>query len=98
MQKARNPILRAHAAARRHQAPSVVGEGAVCLLERLLVAGQESELSRPPRSKELARNRETERKTEKIERRTDMGTQALMEQRCFNQQGVGIYSSYSQKR
>ena len=31
-----------------------------------------------------------------------MGTQALMEQRCFNQRGVGMYTvlqhSYSQQR
>ena len=25
-------------------------------------------------------------------RKTDMGTRALMEQRCFNQHGVGIYT------
>ena len=48
------------------------------------------------RSRELARKRERERKK-------DMGTQALMEQRCFiNQHGVGIYTvlqgSYSQQR
>ena len=33
-----SPVLRAHAAARRHQAPSRVGEGAVRLLERVLEA------------------------------------------------------------
>ena len=36
------------------------------------------------------------------ERKKDMGTRALMEQRCFNQHGVGIYTvlsgSYSQQR
>ena len=45
----------------------------------------------PPCSKELARNREIDRKTERIERKKDTGTQALMEQRCINKQGVGIY-------
>ena len=38
----------------------------------------------------------------KKERETDTGTQPLMEQRCFNQHGVGIYTvlqgSYSQQR
>ena len=43
--------------------------------------------SRLPRSRESARNREREK-----ERKKDMGTQALMEQRCFNQHGVGIYT------
>ena len=36
------------------------------------------------------------------EREKDLGTRALMEQRCFNQHGVGIYTvlqgSYSQQR
>ena len=36
------------------------------------------------------------------EKKKDTGTQALMEQRCFNQHGVGIYTvlqgSYSQQR
>ena len=45
--------------------------------------------------------RERERERER-ERNTDTGTQALMEQRCFNQHGVGIYTvlpgSYSQQR
>ena len=46
-----------------------------------------------------ARNREREREKE---RKKDTGTQAPMEQRCFNQHGVGIYTvlqgSYSQQR
>ena len=50
-----------------------------------------------------ARNREREREKErKKERKKDTGTQAPMEQRCFNQHGVGIYTvlqgSYSQQR
>ena len=28
---------------------------------------------------------------EGIEKKKDTGTQGLMEQRCFNQQGLGIY-------
>ena len=46
---------------------------------------------------EKEREGERERKKEK-----DMGTRALMEQRCFNQHGGGIYTvlqgSYSQQR
>ena len=48
----------------------------------------------------LARNREIEK--DRKERQTDMGTKALMEQRCFNQHGVCIYTilqgGYSQQR
>ena len=44
---------------------------------------------------------EIERERER-ERERDTGTQTLMEQRCFNQHGVGIYTvlqgSYSQQR
>ena len=50
-------------------------------------------LSGPPRSKELARNRVRKREKERIEKNKDMGTQALIEQMCFNQHGVGIYDS-----
>ena len=43
----------------------------------------------------------SQREREK-ERKKDTGTQALMEQRCFHQHGVGIYTvlhgSYSQQR
>ena len=44
-----------------------------------------------------------EREREREEgRQADMGTKALMEQRCFNQHGVGKYTvlqgSYSQQR
>ena len=49
--------------------------------------------------------RERGERDRKKERQTDTGTtgtQALMEQRCFNQHGVGIYTvlqgSYSQQR
>ena len=45
------------------------------------------------------KEREGERERE---RKKDTGTRALMEQRCFNQHGVGIYTvlqgSYSQQR
>ena len=47
------------------------------------------------------KKREGERERKK-DRQTDMGTRALMEQRCFNQHDVGIYTvlqgSYSQQR
>ena len=51
------------------------------LLERVLEAGQESELSGPPSSKELPRNRERDRERE--ERKKDTGTKALKEQRSM---------------
>ena len=51
--------------------------------KRLIFPGLRSRLSR---SRESARNREIEKEINK-----DMGTKALMEQRCFNQHGVGIY-------
>ena len=58
-------------------------------------------LSQPSCSRESAKNKERERERDK-ERKKDTGTQALMEQRCFNQYGVGIYTvlqgSYSQQR
>ena len=46
--------------------------------ERLCAPGDQPE-------KEREKERERERKQ-------DTGTQALMEQRCFNQHGVGIYT------
>ena len=51
--------------------------------ERLIFPGLRRRLLR---SRKSARNREIKR-----ERKKDMGTKALMEQRCFNQHGVGIY-------
>ena len=52
-------------------------------------------------SRESASNKEIERKRGR-EIKEDMGTQPLMEQKCFNQHGVGIYTvlqgSYSQQR
>ena len=68
--------------------------------KRLIFPGLHSQLLR---SRESARNREIEidREREK-ERKEDMGTQALMDQRYFNQHGAGIYTvlqgSYSQQR
>ena len=45
--------------------------------------------------------KERERESQ-TDRQKDMGTQALMEQGCFNQHGVSIYTvlqgSYSQQR
>ena len=82
-----------------------MGEGTGHLLERVLEAW---ELGRK-------RERESEREDRKKEgrkkgrkggreggRKTDMWTQALMEQRCFNQHGLGMYTvlqgGYSQQR
>ena len=65
-------------------------------IKRLIFPGLHSRL---PCSRESARNRwrETEKK-----RKKDTGTKGLMEHRCFNQHGVGIYTvlkgSYSQQR
>ena len=68
--------------------------------KRLIFPGLCSRLSS---FRESARNREREEREEEKERKTDIkGTKALMEQRCFNQHGVGIYTvlqgSYSQQR
>ena len=52
--------------------------------KRLTLPGLGSRLSH---SRESARDRERERDRE-TDRQTDTGTQALMEQRCFNQHGV----------
>ena len=41
----------------------------------------------PEKERGREREREKERKTKK-----DRGTRTLMEQRCFNQHGVGIYT------
>ena len=64
--------------------------------KRLIFPGFRSWLSC---SRESARKRVREREKE---RKKDTGTQALMEQRCFNQHSVGIYivlqGSYSQQR
>ena len=63
---------------------------------RLIFRGLCSWLSH---SRESAGNRQRERERE---RQIDIGTQTLMEQRCFNQHDVGIYTvlqgSYSQQR
>ena len=58
-------------------------------------------LCAPGDQPEKERERERARKRER-EREKDTGTRALMEQRCFNQRGVGIYTvlqgGYSQQR
>ena len=70
---------------RRPQAPSQWSEGAEHLLERALeAAGRKVNpegLCAPKKYPERERERE---------RKQAMGTKALMEQRCFNQHGVGI--------
>ena len=53
--------------------------------ERLIFPGLEAGFCVPGNQPEIDREREKERKK-------DTGTQALMEQRCFNQHGVGIYT------
>ena len=68
---------------RRHQAPSrggVKAQGA--FLRESEKPEQKSEQDRALRSKESAGERE---------RKTDMGTQAVMEQRCFNDFSVSVY-------
>ena len=47
--------------------------------------------------RERERERERERKKEKEERQTDTGTQALMEQRCFDEFSVSIYKLWYKK-
>ena len=93
------PLARGFLCSWRPQMPSQWGEGAERLLRRVLgssLFGQESELREPLRSRGSAWKRERGRERE------DTGTRALMEQRCFNQHGVGIYTvlqgSYSQQR
>ena len=68
--------------------------------KRLIFPGLRSQLLR---YRESARNREIEIDREKEkERKEDTGTQALMDQRCFNQHGAGVYTvlqgSYSQQK
>ena len=68
-------------------------------VKRLILPGLCSRLLRSresARNREIDRERERERETDRQtdrqkERQTDTGTKALLEQSCFNQQGVGIY-------
>ena len=85
-QKANKAPARGLLCSRRPQAPSQWGEGTERLLERVLEAraGKWTQ-----RTSVLQRNSLRERERE---RKQDMGTKALMEQRCFNQHGVGIYT------
>ena len=53
-------------------------------------------LCAPGDQPEKERERERARKRER-EREKDTGTRALMEQRCFNQHGVGIYTVKEQE-
>ena len=83
--------------------PSRWSEDGEHLLERVLEArgrkvNSESLCAsgdQPEKEREGEREKESKRKK-------DMGTKALMEQRCFNQHGVGIYTvlqgSYSKQR
>ena len=79
----------------RPQTPSRWGEGAEHLLERVLEAQagkwtQRASVLQGISLKKRERETERERKIKK-----DMGTKPLMEQRCFNQHGVGIYTVFS---
>ena len=76
-------------------------------VKRLIFPGLRSQL---PHSRESARTREREREregkreraSERKKKERDTGTKALMEQRCFNQHGMCVYTvlqgSYSQQR
>ena len=85
---------------RRPQAPSPWGEGAECLLESISEAraGKWTQRASVLQGISLKKRDRKERERKK----KDTGTSALMEQRCFNQHGVGIYTvlqgSYSQQR
>ena len=62
--------------------------------KRLIFPGLCSRLSnsrQSVRNRGIKRKRGRERKKTKKEGKKDTGTKALMEQRCFNQHGVGIY-------
>ena len=78
-----------------------MGEGTGTFPRGSQKPGQESKLSGPPRSKELARNREIEkdRKNREEERHGDSSSDGA---KCFNQHVVVLYTvlqgSYSQQR
>ena len=90
------PLAQGVLCLRRSQVPSWWSEGAECLLETVWEAQAGKWTQRPSA---LQRNslRERERK-----RKKDTGTRALMEQRCFIQHCVSIYTvlqgSYFQQR
>ena len=100
MQKANKAPAWGLLCSQRPQVPSKWGDGTEHLLERVLEAraGKWTQ-----RTSALQRNslREREREKER-ERKQDTGTKALMEQRCFIQHCVGIYTvlqdSYFQQR
>ena len=72
----------------RPQAPSRWDESTEHLLERVSKA-QTGKWTQ--RTSALQRNSLRDRKRER-ERKKDRGTKALMQQRCFNQHNVGIYT------
>ena len=69
---------------RRPHAPSPWGEGAECLLERVLEAQAGKWTQRASVLQGIS--------LKKRERKQDMGTKALMEQRCLIQHCVSIYT------
>ena len=84
--------------------PSRWGEGAEHLLEWVLEAqaGKWTQRDSVLQGISLKKAGEWGERERQTDRQTDTGTRALMEQRCFNQHGVGIYTilqgSYSQQR
>ena len=75
-----------------------MGEGTGRLLETVLEAqaGRVSKTGLCAPRNQQKRKRETERER-KEGRKKNMGTQALMEQRCFNEFSVSIYKLWYKK-
>ena len=87
-QKANKAPARALLCSQRPRAPSRWGKGAEHLLKRVLEAWAGKWTQRASALQGITlKKRERER-----ERKQDTGTKALMEQRCFNQHGMGIYT------
>ena len=89
-QKANKAPARGLLCSRRPQAPSQWGEVAERLLQRVLVA-QAGKWTQKASALQGIYLKERERVKER-KRKQDTGAKALMEQRCFNQHGVGIYT------
>ena len=92
----------------RHREPSWGGEGTGCLLEGVLEAQAGGWIRRisalqiisrgeREREKERERERTKEKYMGKKKKEKYMGTQALMEQRCFNYLSVSIYRLWYKK-
>ena len=68
--------------------PSRWGEDAEHLLERVL----EAQAGKWTQRDSVLQGLSLKKRGRERERKHDTGTRALMEQRCFNQHGVGIYT------